>query len=74
MENTFCFLEMKTYPEKYSGSFQKVLFIFLRMDVAWKTIIIGQIMQERISKASDMKYARVPRSEKGMYKTLGIIV
>ena len=68
------FLEVETYLEKYFKSLPKVLFIFLRMNVAWKTIIIGQIMQERISKATDMKYARVPRSEKGMYRTLGMIV
>ena len=36
--------------------------------------MMGQIMQERISKASDMKYARDPVSEKGKYSTIGMIV
>ena len=54
-----------TYLEKYSMSFQNLLLIFLLMKGAWKTIMMGQIMQERISKASDMKYAREPVSANG---------
>ena len=67
-------MEVKTYLEKYSMSFQNLLLIFLLMNGAWKTIMMGQIIQERISKASDMKYARDPVSEKGKYNTIGMIV
>ena len=65
---------VETYLKKYSISFQNLLLIFLLMNGAWKTIMMGQIMQERISKASDMKYARDPVSEKGKYSTIGMIV
>ena len=53
---------------------KNVLFIFLLIDGAWKTISPGAIMQDKISKARDIKYALVPRSEKEMYDTQEIIV
>ena len=53
---------------------KNVLFIFLLIEGAWKTISPGAIMQDKISKASDIKYALVPRSEKEMYDTQEIIV
>ena len=53
---------------------KNVLFIFLLIDGAWKTISPGAIMQDKMSKARDIKYALVPRSEKEMYDTQEIIV
>ena len=51
-----------------------VLFIFLLIDGAWKTINPGTIMQDKISNASDMMYARVPMSEKEIYNKQEMIV